>query len=67
MSKNLGKLTSYNDKTMFGDFYLTTDNKNFENLKNAFNLGCLKNKPTCLKSENLPCMGSILTNKKELI
>lgn len=52
---------------MFGDFYLTTDNKNLEDLKNAFNLGCLKSKPTCLKSENLPCMGLILTNKKELI
>ena len=50
---------------LIGDFNLTIDNKNLENVMTTFDLECLIKKPTCFQSSNPTCIDLILTNKKE--
>ena len=50
---------------MLGDFNLSTENPNFKNLLNSFDLESLIKIPTCYKSLSSPtCTDLILTNKK---
>ena len=49
------------------DFNLSTENPNFKNLLNSFDLESLIKIPTCYKSLSSPtCIDLILTNKKTL-
>ena len=59
--------SSYADFLLLGDFNLSTENTNFENLLDSFDLESLIKIPTCCKSLSSPtCTDLILTNKKIL-
>ena len=49
-----------------GDFNLTIENKNLEELLNFFNLKSLISSPTCFQSTNPTCIDLILTNQENL-
>ena len=59
--------SSYENCLLLGDFNLSTENPNFKNLLNSFDLESLIKIPTCYKSLSSPtCVDLILTNKKTL-
>ena len=63
---SLNSFTSlYENFLPLGDFNLSTENPNFKNLVNSFDLESLIKIPTCYKSLSSPtCIDFILTNKK---
>ena len=57
--------SSYENFLLLGDFNLSTENPNFKNLLNSFDLESLIKIPTCYKSLSSPTsIDLILTNKK---
>ena len=59
--------SSYENFLLLGDFNLSTENPNFKNLLNSFDLESLIKIPTCYKSLLSPTsIDLILTNKKDL-
>ena len=59
--------SSYENFLWLGDFNLSTENPNFKNLLNSFDLESLIKMPTCYKSLSSPTsIDLILTNKKNL-
>ena len=56
---------STNDNILLvGDFNMTLDNPNFNELIEDHELSALISEPTCFKSINLTCIGNFLTSKK---
>ena len=49
-----------------GDFNLTIENKNLEELLGLFNIKTLISSPTCFQSINPTCIDLILTNQEDL-
>ena len=59
--------SSYENFLLLGDFKLSTENLNFKNLLNSFDLESLIKIPTCYKSLSSPTsIHLILTNKKNI-
>ena len=58
--------SSYENFLLLGDFSLLTENPNFKNLLNSFDLESLSKIPTCYKSSSPTCIDLILTNKKNI-
>ena len=57
--------SSYENFLLLGDFNLSTENPNFKNLLNSFDLESLIKLPTCYKSLSSPTsIDLVLTNKK---
>ena len=60
--------SSYENFLLLGDFNLSTENPNFKNLLNSFDLKSLIKIPTCYKSLSSPTsIDLILTNKKNFL
>ena len=60
-------LNFFSSSYLLGDFNLSTENPNFKNLLNSFDLESLIKIPTCYKLlSSSPCIDLILTNKKSL-
>ena len=59
--------TTYDNILLIGDFNLTIEIKDLEELQNLFNQKSLISSPTCFQSKNPTCIDLILTNQEDLL
>ena len=55
---------TYENIIVLGDFNMTIDNKNLDEMVNSYDLVSLIKEPTCYKGKEPSCIDLILTNQK---
>ena len=64
----LGNIScKYENIILMGDFTMTPENQNMQQLLQTFSLDNLIKEPTCFKSENPTCIDLILTNQNQYL